>query len=251
MIVQNVYDILQSMMPFETAEEWDNVGILAGSRAQTVSKILCALDFSASVLAEAVSLGAELIITHHPILFHGRKNLTEDDPEGALYANLVRARCALIAVHTNFDCATPGVNDALSKALGLSKIEPLESGMRIGTIFSETLGSFRRKVEVSLGDVARLYGCADMQISRVAVLGGAGGSYAEIARAAGADVYVTGEIGYHTALSCWDAGMAVIEAGHAATEGIAIHYLKDGLQKAADALQYNVEIFESAQKPFL
>ena len=215
--VQDILDLLEGIAPLETQEEWDNAGLLAGDPAAKVTRVLVALDLTLEVVEEAERLGAQLIVTHHPILFRGRKNLREDDAEGKLLAALIRAR------------------------LGIRESQPLESGMRIGEIDPMPLADFRRHVETRLGGVVRAYGEMARIIRRVAVLGGAGGGYASIALAAGADAYVTGEFSYHAALDCAAAGMAALEAGHAATEWPAVHVLREGLQKAINAVQYNVE----------
>ena len=250
--VAEILAVLREQMPFELAEEWDNIGLLAGSRSAKVTRVLCALDLTGPVLDEAVARGAQMLVTHHPILFRGRKNLCEDDPAGALLAKLIRSGCALVAMHTNFDAAQGGVNDVLAGKLGLSEVQALEGGLRVGRLEAAVrLEDFSNRVSGMLGGVVRRYGAEDFRVSRVAVLGGAGGSYSEIARAAGADAFVTGEIGYHMALDNWAAGLASIEAGHAATERPAIVHLKDGLQNRLDALQYKVEIIESAVASFL
>ena len=243
--VQDVYNAIDAFAPFELAEEWDNVGILAGSAAQQVTGVLCALDLNPMVVEEAVRKGANLIVTHHPILFRGRKNLREDDAEGRMLASLLRANIALIAAHTNFDNAVPGVNDALAERLGLSDVLPLENGMRIGTTGEETLGRFCRHASEALGAPVRCYGEADRPVCRVAVLGGAGEDFCPQAIAAGADVYLTGEVAHHKAWDAYLSGLCVLEAGHAATELPAIQMLQRGLQKAADGVQWNVRIFES------
>ncbi len=249
--VRDLLDLLEGIAPLETQEEWDNAGLLAGDPATGVTRVLVALDLTLEVVEEAERLGAQLIVTHHPILFRGRKNLREDDAEGKLLAALIRARLAMIAMHTNFDNAEGGVNSALCARLGIRESQPLESGMRIGEVDPMPLADFRRHVETRLGGAVRAYGAMDKIIRRVAVLGGAGGGYASIALAAGADAYVTGEFSYHAALDCAAAGMAALEAGHAATEWPAVHVLREGLQKAINAVQYNVETFESAHRPFL
>lgn len=249
--VRDILALLEGIAPLETQEEWDNAGLLAGDPQARVTRVLVALDLCAEVLAEAKALGAELIVTHHPILFRARRNLREDDPEGRLLAELIRARVALIAMHTNFDNAENGVNRALCERLGMRKSEPLESGMRVGEIEPMPLSAFREHVARSLGGAVRAYGSPDSVVRRVAVLGGAGGSYASIALGAGADAFVTGEISYHAALDCAAAGMCALEAGHAATEHPAVGALRSGLQNAINAVEYKVETFESAHKPFL
>jgi len=249
--VGQILELLDKMAPLELAEPWDNVGLLAGSRSNTVDCVLCALDFSQQVLDEAIEKGAQLIVTHHPILFGGRKNLCTDDPEGILLCNLVRSGISLIAMHTNYDSAYPGVNDALADALGLHDVEPLEQGMCIGTVEATSLSAFKAHVEASLGGVVRAYGAPETPLRRVAVMGGAADDFAHIAIAAGADVYVTGEVGYHKGLDAVDRGMCVLEAGHAATENPAILMLAGGLQNAADMVQYKIRVLRSAKGLFL
>ena len=117
--VAQVLELVNGIAPFELAEPWDNVGLLAGRPDAAVERVLCALDLRMNVLEEAVRKGAQLIVTHHPILFRGRKNLCETDAEGRLLCALARSGIAMIAAHTNFDNASPGVNDALAAALGL------------------------------------------------------------------------------------------------------------------------------------
>ena len=130
--VGDILSLIDDMAPFDTQAEWDNAGLLAGAPGKPVTKVLAALDVSVPVIEEAIKLGAELILTHHPILFHARKNLREDDPEGALLCALIRSGRSLIAAHTNFDQAEGGVNDVLARALGLQNIVPLDEGLRVG-----------------------------------------------------------------------------------------------------------------------
>lgn len=248
--VSDIYNWIDNLAPFELAEEWDNVGLLAGSMNNEVEGVLCALDLSDMVIEEAIEKNAQLIVTHHPILFRGRKNLREDDPEGRMLCRLIRANIALIAAHTSFDNAQPGVNDALAEKLGLTNVEAGENGMRTGVPAQKTLGEFVRYASEVLEAPVRCYGEEDCVISRVSVLGGAGGDFAMQAKAAGSDVYLTGEISHHRAWDAYMEGLCCLEAGHAATELPAISMLAGGLQKGADGVQCNVRIYVSETKLF-
>ena len=248
--VRDVYRAIDAFAPFALAEEWDNAGILAGSEDGEVRGILCALDLNPAVIDEAKRLGANLIVTHHPILFRGRKNLREDDAEGRALCALVRSGIALIAAHTNFDNAVPGVNDALADRLGLEDVVALEQGMRVGVPHERTLGAFCDRASAALGAPVRRYGEAEREIRRVAVLGGAGGDFAGLAREAGADVYLTGEIAHHKAWDAYLSGVCVLEAGHAATELPAVEMLAEGLQKTADGVKWNVRVYASEVELF-
>lgn len=244
--VGKVLELLNAIAPLEAAEEWDNVGLLAGRMDASVERILCALDLTQSVLDEAEEKGAQLIVTHHPILFRGRKNLREDDSEGRLLCRLIRSGIALIAMHTNFDNAHPGVNDVLAQKLNLQDVEPLESGMCIGSVEEMTLAEFAQVVRENLNTPVRVYGNGEKVVRRAAVMGGSGGDYGLIAQRACADVFVTGEVSYHRAMTFADEGLCVIEAGHAETENPAILMLANGLQNALNDVQYNVNVFCSA-----
>ena len=249
--VGQILELLCRIAPLELQEEWDNVGLLAGHPDNPVEAVLCALDLSAQVIDEAVARGAQLIVTHHPILFRGRKNLREDDAEGRMLCRLVRSNLSLIAMHTNYDNACPGVNDALAQALELHDVEVLEEGMRVGNTDRGTMGAFADFAQNRLGGVIRRYGDPETPVRRVAVLGGAGEDFVLRAIAAGADVYLTGEMAYHKGTDAAENGLCVLEAGHAATERPGILALSAALQKAADDVQYKIRVLDSKAELYL
>ena len=228
--VEQVYHWVDDFAPFETCEGWDNSGLLTGKMVNTVEGIYCALDVSMRVIDDALAQGCNLLLTHHPILFGGRKNLREDDPEGQMLVKLVRERINVISAHTNFDKAPGGVSEALAKAVGIAKPEKIEGDedgyLRIGEITSQKLSDFVTKVRLTLGGAVRAYGDANQRIAKVAVCGGAGGEYASLALRAGADAYVTGEMRYHDSFDLAQGGFATLQAGHDATERIAVRELK-------------------------
>ena len=245
--VGRIYDLLKLIAPLELAEEWDNPGRLDAE----VDTVLCALDLTPKVIEEAAKVGAQLIVTHHPILFRGRKNLREDDAEGRMLCALIRGNLAMIAMHTNFDNASPGVNDALAAQLGLTDVVEMENGMRLGVTEIMRFSAFGDRVQEKLGGPVRRYGDPDRLIRRVAVLGGAGEDFAAQAIAAEADCYITGAMAYHKGLDAADNGLCVLEAGHAATERPGILALSAALQKAADDVQYNVRVLNSEARMYL
>ncbi len=248
--VAQVLELVNDIAPFDLAEEWDNVGLLAGRPDAAVKRVLCALDLRMEVLEEAASRDVQLIVTHHPILFRGRKNLCETDAEGRLLCALVRSGIALIAAHTNYDNASPGVNDVLAARIGLEEVQSMECGVRVGRIKKTDFGMLCALISEKLGGPVRRYGDPSRGIQKVAVLGGAGGDYACIAASAGAEAFVTGEMSYHKALDAVDSGLCVIEAGHAATETPAISNLRRGLQKASDAVEYGICVLQSEVESF-
>lgn len=248
--IGDIYRRIDEIAPFELQEEWDNAGLLAGCMDWPVERVLLSLDLNSAVLQEAIEKDVQLIVTHHPILFRGRKNVREDDAEGRLICGLIRNRIGLIAAHTNYDNAFPGVNDSLAKVLGLSCVEEHPHGLRTGIPAQNTLGEFKSHAEKVLGGAVRCYGQADRKIGRVGVLGGAGGDFAPEALAAGADVYLTGEIAHHKAWDAYEAGLCCLEAGHAATELPAISTLAEGLQIGGNGVQWNLRVFVSEAELF-
>ena len=247
-----IMEMLDQIAPRELSESYDNVGLLAGRSAQRVDRVLVALDLTEGVVYEAEKTGAQMIVTHHPIFFRGRKNIIEDDAEGAAVCALIRARLALAAAHTNFDNAYPGVNDALSEALCLEDVETAPHGMRVGHLpTAMPVMEFADYVETKLDTRARVYAAHERQIERVAVLGGAGGDFYDEALALNADAYVTGEVKHHEALAACAQGLCMIEAGHYETERVCVKLLAACLQKRCDELQYNVTVIESRETPFM
>lgn len=250
--VGQILDILNQIAPPELKEDYDNVGLLAGRPDRPVERIMVGLDLTEGLVREAAEWGAQLIVTHHPIFFRGRKNIREDDAEGAAVCALIRENMSLIAAHTNFDNAPCGVNDALAQALGLEDVCVMEHGMRMGML-PEAMSPerFCDWTEEKLACRARMYVLSpETLIERVAVCGGAGGDFWTQAARAGAQAFVTGEIRHHDALAGTATGLCMVEAGHYETEHIAIKLLADGLQERINTLQYNLTVTTSAYAPF-
>ncbi len=231
MTVQDALCALDRAFPFALAEEWDNVGLLLGNARQEVTGCVVALDATEEALDFARAQGANLLVTHHPVMFRARRRLAEDDVEARFLCRAIRERVSLIAAHTNFDNAPGGMNDCLAAALGLTNVLPLENGLRVGAVARR---DWAAEAQNRLGAPVRVYGSPVG--ARVAVCGGAGGEFWKTALAAGADVYLTGEIRYHEALEAAQSGLCVLEAGHGPTERV-------GLKALAQALPGTVAIF--------
>ena len=248
----DILTMIDRLAPFDTAEDYDNVGLLVGDPRRPVTRILTALDLTRHVVDEAVKRNANLIVTHHPVFFHAQKSLREDEPEGAAVAMLARANCSLIAAHTNFDKAQPGVNDALCKALKLEACQTLDEGLRLGLINRPmSVTDFADAVGDLLNASVRLYAPdPHITVSRVAVLGGAGGDYYPLALAARADVFVTGEVRHHEALAAVDQGLPLIEAGHYETEHPGVSLLRQLIERSCREKGQTIEVIESQTVPF-
>ncbi|MBQ8160447.1 MAG: Nif3-like dinuclear metal center hexameric protein [Clostridia bacterium] len=251
MKVSDLYAILDSMAPFGTQESFDNSGLLTGSMHQEVQGILAALDVTDDVLDEAERKKANVILTHHPLMFSPRKAVTEDDFEGRLLCRLVRRKIALIACHTNLDQAPGGINDTLASICGLRNIRG-EAFVRTGDLpVPLTLSQLIGLLETSLRTKLRVMASSpsDPMVRRVAVSSGAGSSMWEEARDAGAQVFLSGEIKHHHALAMAGCGMIALEAGHFATENPGIlafaDTLRRTLQSRADSLEWKGDVMKS------
>jgi len=224
--VQKVYDAIDAIAPFSLAEKSDNVGILLGDKKAVVKKVLLTLDVTNEIVKEATQIGAQLILTHHPIIYAPIKGLYADSP---LY-HAAQAGLNVISAHTNIDIAEGGLNDMLSDLLGLTNTAPLEIG-RIGKM-PKTFSSTELAVYVKERFRCRgvRYVSSDRTIKKVAICSGGGGDYLEEAVDKGADAFVTADIKYHHMLYAREKNITLIDAGHFNTEIILMPILKSLLE---------------------
>jgi dinuclear metal center YbgI/SA1388 family protein len=236
-------DLVDACYAQHHAAEWDVVGLQVGDPDDRVSNVLISLDVTAAVLDEAQRRGADLVLAHHPLLFRPLARLTPGTAAGMLALRAARSGCAVLAVHTNFDAALAGTTAPIVDLLGLQDVRPLEPLAVDPTIGLGRIGDL--PAETSLRDVAdrlagglpaphlRVAGPLDRPVRRVAACGGAGDSLMAAAHAAGADLYVTGDLRHHVVLDALQLGMTLIDAGHYATEAAALPTLRERL--AAEA----------------
>jgi GTP cyclohydrolase I len=253
MTVGEILNWLDGIAPFATQADFDNSGMLAGNPAAEVRRVLFALDATLPVVREAVNVGAELIVTHHPLMFHGVKRVRYDLPEGATLSALLGAKLNLISAHTNLDQAEGGTGDELAALLGLADVTPATTSayIRLGTLPApKTAGALLTQVERNLGTHARLYGDPETPVTRVAVGPGAIGEAYENAAQDGAQVFVVGEIEHHHLIAAQAMGLVVCEAGHYATEQPGLEALYRRFAAAAQAGRWPVEAQLSALRPY-
>ena len=222
--VRDVESTLYNWAPSGLAASWDNVGLLVGAPDREVKKILTTLDITESVVDEAVQIGADLIVAHHPVMnctWHPVQTLRTDDRQGRILTGLVENHISAICMHTNLDAADGGVNDALAEKLGLLQTEYLtdEKIGRVGTLKCQIpLVEFTRFVVKSLGCNGLRYTDCGRPVHRVAVGGGACGDEIDAVIAAGCDTFVTSDLTYHQFLDAAPKGINLIDAGHFPTE---------------------------------
>lgn len=234
--VTHIYDAIDRLAPFWLTMDFDNTGILVGDRNREVSCALLALDCTPAVVEQARQLGAQLIITHHPVIFHPLKRVNED----AVVYQLIRSDIAVISAHTNLDIAQGGVNDALASAIGLRDCRGLEllneqTGAwlgRIGTL-PEPLSpeAFAAHIKACLNASSIKFSAAPRVIRTVALCSGSGADCLDAAISAGADALLTSEVKQHEYLAAAAAGISIFDAGHFDTEDIVIEPLRDYLAK--------------------
>lgn len=227
--VGDVVAYLERRYPPAWAEPWDRVGLVLGFPATPVETVLLVVDCVPETVDEAVSVGAQLIVAHHPLLLRGVSSLAPTTYKGRAVHRLIKADIALFTAHTNADVAVGGVSDALAVRLGLSELRPLvptEDGRgtgRIGVLPSAVpLSAFVSTVATALPPTAwgvRAAGDPDRPIRTVAVCGGSGDPFLADAARAGADAYVTADLRHHPASEYLaDGGPALVDAAHWATE---------------------------------
>ena len=236
MTVQDVLDVLFRLAPIELKEEWDNVGLLCGSRATRVEKALIALDPTLQVLHEAKETGCNLVITHHPILFGSIRELSDDSPTGKALLYSAENKISCVNLHTKLDCVSGGVNDVLAERLGLQDVSVLfprgkdANGDMFGYVHSGTVAPcsllvFLDYVKRQLGCTALRYVDGGSSVFCVAVGGGECADELHEVAAAGCDTFVTADVKYHQFLDAAALGLSLIDAGHFQTENPVCDYL--------------------------
>ncbi len=249
--VETVLSWLDAVAPPDRAESFDSVGLLVGSATALVERILFCVDVTEDTVREAVDRQAQVILSHHPIMFGGIRRIDYAKPEGRTLCALLEARLHLIAAHTNWDKAPGGVSDSLAEALGLEAVAAAGEYVRTGRLPKPLLlDELAAHVGQTLRGPVRCYGHAQGPILRVAVGPGACGEFAKEAEAAGAQAFVVGEIKHHELLDACGRGLVVLEAGHFASEAAGMAALYNRFQSAAQQNQWDVSAWLLTQAPY-
>lgn len=258
--VKDILRFLDEKAPFDSQMSFDNSGFLVGRADQQVRHILVALDITEKVVEEAVRVGADLIVSHHPVIWEGAKSVTDETILGRKLLALIRHDIAAICAHTNLDAAEGGVNDALATALGLQDTHLLKSygayqdgtpyGIeRVGVLpeGAVPLETFAAHVKEKLGANGVRFMDAGRPVHRVAVGGGScSGSMKEVF-AAGCDTFVTADVKYDGFLDAKAMGLNLIDAGHFPTENVVcpvlVSWLKQGFFDINVTFSAHSEVF--------
>ena len=248
---KKVIEILEEQSPKSYACDWDNVGLLVGREDKEIQKIYIALDATDEAIEEAIANGADMLLTHHPMIFKGMKRVTQEDFIGRRIIRLIQNDMVYYAMHTNFDVM--GMADLAADYLGISDTRVLEI-----TSVSETgeegigrYGSLKKEMTVrecceevkqafSLENV-KVFGDLERKVKTAAISPGSGKSVISNALQAGVDVLITGDIDHHEGIDAVAQNMTVIDAGHYGVEHIFIPYMEQYLKREAKELEIAVQ----------
>ena len=254
--VADILSVAETLWPTSGASSWDAVGLVSGANDATVEHIHLAVDAVLDTVDEAISLGAGMLLTHHPLLLRGVTTIAEDRYKGAVLARLIRANCALLAAHTNADVVESGTSATLAQRLGLTGVSPIEIGEsptrgigRVGDLAAPTtLGRLAR----ALGDILPataggilVSGDYDAPVSRVALCVGAGDTFVGEPAVLGADVFITSDLRHHPASEFREnariaGGPALINVSHWASEWLWLESAAGELRTALPELTITV-----------
>ncbi|MCC5673088.1 Nif3-like dinuclear metal center hexameric protein [Kocuria rhizophila] len=265
--LQDVVDVADRLWPFRLQEDWDASGLAVGRPERPVRRIHLAVDAVASVVAEAVDAGADLLLTHHPLLLRGVTSVAADGFKGRAIHDLVEGGCALLSCHTNADAARRGVSDALIAACGVNPddaaplvpdaADPRVGLGRVGTLeHPVTLAELAERLALRIPPAVqglRVAGEPELRIGTVAVCGGSGDSLFDTVRAHGAHVYVTADLRHHPASEARERALgpgehgtpALIDAAHSASEALWLPWAAEDLQRALSARGFEVDVHVS------
>lgn len=250
---------LEEEIPVSLAESWDNPGLQVGRRDAEVQKIYLALDATDGVIAHCAQTGADLLITHHPLLMGGVKKVNSDDFHGRKILTMIENHIAHYAMHTNYDVAFMG--KVCSNYLQLTDLVPLEETgtddqgepIGIGTVgilpremtARECCGCVKKAFSL---EHVRIFGDPGKKVRRAALCPGSGKSLVHCALAKQADIYITGDMGHHDGIDAVDQGLVVLDAGHYGVEHVFIAWMEAFLKREFPELEV---LCEEIQEPFL
>ncbi len=244
MRARKFYQALEQRIPAELSCAWDHDGIACLPNPDTeIRTVLVTLDITDAAIDTALSVGAQVILSHHPLLFHPLDALDADNATAHKLLRLVRADLAAFSFHTRLDALPGGVNDTLAAALGVSDCLPFgENAMgRIGNLpQKEPFSCFLQRVQDALGVPSVAYLQEKAEVQRIALLGGSGKDFLKDALHMGADVFLTGELGHHAFTDAIGGNLNLVEAGHFYTEQPVCEMLLSLIHAIDDTIQVQI-----------
>ena len=224
MKVKDIINIIEEFAPLGIQEKWDNSGLCIGSPEDEVASVLMGLDCTPELVDEAIECGADMIITHHPLIFSGLKKISSDDLVGAAVIKAIKSGISIYAAHTNADKVIAGVSGAMAAKLGLENVSILDEdgeGTGLGVVGDLPVPMTAQEAVAYVKDRFALKAMKtsrpiDGKISRIAMCGGSGGSLIGAAKASGAQLYISGDISYHNFFT--PEGFMIMDIGHYESE---------------------------------
>ena len=224
MKVKDIIKVIEEFAPLSIQEGWDNSGLCIGSPEDEVNSVLLALDCTPALVDEAIECGADMIVTHHPLIFSGLKRISPEDMIGETVIKAIKAGIAIYAAHTNADKVLEGVSGAMAARLGLEDVQVLEpdgDGVGLGVVGQLKTPMTGNQILELIGEkfspgAIRSSKPIEETVSRIAMCGGSGGSLIGTARKAGAQVYISGDISYHNFFT--PEGFMIVDIGHYESE---------------------------------
>ena len=222
--VKDIIKVIEDFAPLSLQEGWDNSGLCIGSADAPVNSVLLGLDCTPDLVDEAVACGADMIVTHHPLIFSGLKKISPDNQVGEAVIKAIRAGISIYAAHTSADKVIAGVSGAMAARLGLVNVSILDEdgeGTGLGVVGDLPEPVTAEQAVTLVKDRFSLKALKasrplDGMISRVAMCGGSGGSLIGAARKAGAQLYISGDISYHNFFT--EDGFMIMDIGHYESE---------------------------------
>jgi len=265
--IKNILGMINTIAPFDLAEDWDNSGLQVGNENWKVTKVMIALDVSMSVMDAAKKAGCNLVLTHHPLLFRPEKSIDFAKMPGKAIEIAARHKISIIAAHTNLDKACDGLNDYFAAKIGLQKTKvfcldsplsiPIDKGVGMGRIGDFESPIPLKQLVLQIKETLnmshlRVTGDMDLPVTCAAICTGSGGSLVNEFLRSRADVYITGDIKYHEARQIEEHSKGLIDVGHFGSEHMAIDLLFEKLGQAIQiaGLKIQIEKFKKEKDPF-
>ena len=259
-----IISIMEDIAPLYLGYEWDNYGLLIGDENFNINSILVSLDVNEEVLKEAINKGANLIISHHPVIFSPLKSINRNNPKEKLVYDLILNGINVYSAHTNLDCAERGINYFLAQKLNLKdtsfieKVYEDDKSYGLGRIGNLEKPISLKNLALIVKDILKIdylnvEGNLDDMVSKVGVLSGSGADFIEKVYGLGCDVYITGDIKYHDACDARSMGLKIIDPGHFASEDIYMENLLFSLENQLfmKGINIKIELSKSNTSPWL
>jgi dinuclear metal center YbgI/SA1388 family protein len=260
--VADVMAWLDAHAPFRYAADWDNSGLQVGDPNAEVARVMVSLDVTANTLTEAATKRCQCLVTHHPLIFQPLKTLRLDQPPAILIGRAIRNGIHLIAAHTNLDAARDGTNQQLVRMLGLERCCPLDSDPRwqeeeryagmgaMGELPEPSpLESFVAGLQRLFPSTPlRVVGDGRRLVQRIGLCTGSGAGFIEKVIAGGCDAFVSGDFKYHEARRAEEAGLALVDLGHFASERLIVEPLAEALRAVVASSGFGVEVLTAGDE---